>query len=139
MKAKVRRDAGSIQIFDQNRGKYIVLTPEEWVRQHFIHFINRELQAPLSNIQTEFSVKYGMLRKRPDILVLKEAKNPWLIVECKAPSVSLTNSTMDQALTYFSILKPNFIALTNGIDHFYFSFQPELEKFVSIKDLPRFK
>jgi len=138
-KAKVRSVDGLIQIFDQNRQKFINLTPEEWVRQHYLNYLKEAKSVGPANILTEFKVEYGNVVKRPDIAVINSDHSYWLIAECKAPTVKITEDTLQQVLTYASVINPRLVALTNGLHHFYFEFRPDLGKFVSIKDLPEHK
>ena len=138
MEAKVRSASEQIQIFDRFRKKFIVLTPEEWVRQHYIGHLVDAYSVPESLLLIESQIKYGALSKRPDIVVMGSNNRPWLIVECKSVEVSLGPEVFDQVVTYASVLNPKFIGITNGLEHIYFEFQPELKNFVLIKDLPCF-
>lgn len=134
--AKVRIAEQQIQIFDRFRKKYLLLTPEEWVRQHFANFLNTRFKIAESRIVLESEIKYGKVRKRPDIAVMDQNNTVLLIVECKAPEIVLDESVWMQTITYASVLNPKFLALTNGIQHNYFQFQPETKNFVSIDELP---
>lgn len=134
--AKVRSAEQQIQIFDRFRKKYLLLTPEEWVRQHFANFLNTRFKIAESRIVLESEIKYGKVRIRPDIAVIDQNNTVLLIVECKAPAVILDESVWMQTITYASVLNPKFLALTNGIQHNYFQFQPETKNFVSIDELP---
>ncbi|MDP4762227.1 MAG: type I restriction enzyme HsdR N-terminal domain-containing protein [Salibacteraceae bacterium] len=137
--AKVRSEGNQVQIFDAIRKKYLVLTPEEWVRQHVIHYLIHEKDVPPSLIKLEYQINYARVKKRPDIAVVHPDGYMWLIVECKAPSIPMTKSVFDQALIYFSVEKPKFIALSNGIDHVYCTLKLNAENFVFIRDLPKFE
>lgn len=135
---KIRKEAGEVQIFDFVRKKYLKLTPEEWVRQHFVNYLIQEKNVPPSLIKLEYQIKYGKLKKRPDIAVMHPKGYVWLIVECKAPKIPITKNVFDQAIIYFSVEKPEMIALANGLDLVSCSFKPKDENFVFIKDLPNF-
>jgi type I site-specific restriction endonuclease len=103
-------------VWDVVRKKYLLLTPEEWVRQHWVHLLQAK-GYPLSNIQLEGGFAQNNLRKRSDILVYKQAK-PFLLVECKSPQVPISQATMDQAAQYNLHYKAPFIALSNGLTHY---------------------
>lgn len=134
--AKVRSVNQQIQIFDRFRKKYLTLTPEEWVRQHYANYLVKEKSIPESRLMLESEIKYGKVSKRPDIIVVDPNNLVFLIVECKAAEVKLDQSVYDQTITYASVLEPKYLALTNGFKHIYFQFQPETKNFVSIVDIP---
>jgi hypothetical protein len=134
--AKVRSVNQQIQIFDRFRKKYLTLTPEEWVRQHYANYLVKEKSIPESRLMLESEIKYGKVSKRPDIIVVDPNNLVFLIVECKASEVKLDQSVYDQTITYASVLEPKYLALTNGFKHIYFQFQPETKNFVSIVDIP---
>lgn len=136
--AKVRSVNKQVQIFDRFRKKFLKLSPEEWVRQHFANYITTVLKIPESRLMLEAEIKYGKVAKRPDISVLNRNGSVQIIVECKAPEVNLDQSVYDQTITYASVLKPEFLAITNGMEHIYFQFQPETMNFVLIEEIPCF-
>jgi hypothetical protein len=138
MEAKVKRASEQIQIFDRFRKKFIVLTPEEWVRQHFAHYLLSHKMVPESALMLESEIKYGKVRKRPDISVVNMNNSIWLVVELKASDVAIDENVWQQALTYGSVLKPKYIGLSNGLTHIFSEFRPELNKYVFINDLPEF-
>lgn len=107
-----------LHIFDVCRGKYVALTPEEWVRQHFVHYLLAN-GYPRTLMRTESGLKYGTRAKRSDILVHHRDGGVFMLVECKAPSVALGPNVLQQALAYHSVLGAKHIALTNGLEHWY--------------------
>lgn len=115
---KVKKQSGICLIFDIIRKKYVVLTPEEWVRQHVIHYlIGHKGYAPAA-IAVERAVDlYGMSR-RFDIVAFGKDGAPRLLIECKAPSVPLTRQVFDQAFRYNIVLSAPYVAVTNGILHY---------------------
>lgn len=115
--AKIREVKGKQQIFDIIRKKYVALTPEEWVRQHFIHFMIC-LGYPASLMAIETLVIVNSLRQRADIVLYNRRGEPALIVECKAPSVTISGETLNQAARYNIPLKVKYVILTNGLTHF---------------------
>lgn len=115
---KLRETESGRDIWDETRKKYVSLTPEEWVRQHFIRFLNEHLGYPKTLLRTEFEIKYNRLKKRPDIVAYNNIGDPILVVECKAPNVKLSNETFKQAAIYNQTLNARFLVITNGMDHF---------------------
>jgi hypothetical protein len=105
-------------IFDSFRKKYVLLTSEENVRQHFAHFLSENLNYPAGRIGLEVSLKYGSIERRCDIVVYNNQMQPSLIVECKATVIEINESVFDQVVRYHMVLKSPFIAVTNGRRHF---------------------
>jgi hypothetical protein len=116
---KIKKKDGRLFIWDVIRKKYIVLQPEEWVRQHFIHFLIEEKKVPASLISLEFGQNYNSLSKRCDIVVWDADLKPLLLVECKASHIAINSDVFFQANTYNSLLGVKFVILTNGIVHHY--------------------
>lgn len=103
------------QIFDAFRNKYVALTPEEWVRQHVLHYLLDELKYPKNKIAVEVSLKVNGLSKRADIVVYDSEMNPWMLLECKAAEVEVNQSVFDQAARYNLSMKVPFLVVTNGM------------------------
>ena len=110
---KIQKEAGKDCIFDPLRKSWIILTPEEWVRQNFIQYLVQEKQYPTSLIAIEKSIQLGELKKRFDIVVYKEDK-PWMLIECKEANVEINEKTFDQILQYQQVLDAQYIIMTNG-------------------------
>lgn len=123
-------------IFDIIRKKYVKLDPEEWVRQHFIHYLIQELHYSKTLISCESGLKYNSLLKRSDILVYDQHLSPYLLVECKAPAVSLNQQTLIQASMYNKTIKAPHIAITNGLQHFAFKIDVESGKSEQLNSFP---
>ena len=115
---KLKTIEGKKYIFDQVRKKYLILTPEEWVRQHFINFLNVTFNYPLSLMTVEQPLKYHSMNKRADIICYNELGKKILMVECKAPTVKLNQLVFDQIARYNFELKLPFLVVTNGINHY---------------------
>jgi len=115
---KTRRTDGVQQIWDPVRKKYLVLTPEEWVRQNFLMFLIKELGYPLTLMKHEGGVKYNGRQKRTDILAYDSYGDPVLLVECKASYVKIDSAVFEQAAIYNKQLKAKYLAVTNGLQHF---------------------
>ena len=99
------------------RKKSIILTPEEWVRQHFIAFFINDLNYPKGLISVEKQIKYGDLDKRWDLAVFKTDQNCFLLMECKAPEIKITKSVFEQSLLYYKHLQSDYLLMSNGLDH----------------------
>jgi hypothetical protein len=99
------------------RKKSVVLTPEEWVRQHLIAYFTDKLDYPRGLISVEKQIKYGELDKRWDVAVFKTDQSCFLLLECKAPNIKITKAVLEQSLIYYRELQSEYLALSNGIDH----------------------
>jgi hypothetical protein len=117
----------------------MVLTPEEWVRQHFVQFLIEEKKYPASLIALEKQLTLNNRKKRTDILVFNKEGNHDIIVECKAPKIKITQATFDQIARYNLKLKANFLVVTNGLDHFYCKMDFENEAYIFLKDIPNYE
>ncbi|MCW5910705.1 MAG: type I restriction enzyme HsdR N-terminal domain-containing protein [Cyclobacteriaceae bacterium] len=116
----LRKEQGKVWIFDIIRKKYVVLTPEEWVRQHFVHYLVNELEYPKSLFKVERSLTYNRLQKRSDIIIYNRTGKPWMLVECKAPEIKLTQKAFNQVAVYNMTVGARYIAVTNGMAHYCF-------------------
>lgn len=112
---KTRKFEGKTSIFDIIRKKYIVITPEEIVRQHLIHFLINQMKYPKTLIAVEDGLKVNRMQKRSDVVVYDKVGNVFLAVECKSTKVKLSQYTMDQLSIYNQRYKSKFLAVTNGI------------------------
>lgn len=117
---KVKDVNGKPYIFDIIRRKFVSLTPEEWVRQHFIHLLINHYGYPKSLFAVETGMRYHSLAKRTDIMILSKDSLPFLLVECKAPFIPVTESTFAQISRYNFTLQPAYLAVTNGMSHYCF-------------------
>ena len=101
------------EIFDPFRKRWIVLTPEEWVRQNILQYLNQEAQYPAALIAIEKAIQLGELTKRFDIVVYKQEK-PWMIIECKEANVAISDKTIAQLYQYQQVLEAEYLIATNG-------------------------
>jgi len=136
---KLKSKENKTLIFDKLRKKYMVLTPEEWVRQHFVHFLIDKKNYPTSLIAVEKQLTINNRKKRTDILVFNTEGTPEIIVECKAPTIKITQDTFDQIARYNLKLKANFLIVSNGLDHFYCKMDFENETYIFLKEIPDYK
>ncbi len=132
----IREIDGKRSIFDILRKKFVVLTPEEWVRQHFVHLLINHYHYPKSLMRIESGLKYNQLNKRSDILIYDREGNPFLIVECKSVDVEISPKTFTQASVYNLSIKARYVAVTNGLNTFCCLINHEIESFEFIKDIP---
>ncbi|WP_339698558.1 type I restriction enzyme HsdR N-terminal domain-containing protein [uncultured Marixanthomonas sp.] len=123
-------------IFDEIRKKFIILTPEEWVRQHVVRFLISEKKYSKSLINVEKQLKVKDTIKRYDVVVYNRDGSIFLIVECKAPSISITQQTFDQIARYNLVANATYLMVTNGLEHYYCQMDYENEKYIFLRDLP---
>jgi len=136
---KLKSNEKHTLIFDNLRKKNVVLTPEEWVRQHVVRFLMEEKKYPASLIALEKQVIINNLKKRTDILVFDKNGKHHLLVECKAPKIKITQATFDQIARYNLTLKANYLMVTNGLEHFFCKMDFENETYIFLKDIPNYK
>lgn len=110
----VKKEGGKRFIFDALRKTWLLLTEEEWVRQNFVHYLIKELQYPGAFVALEKEILVNGLKKRFDVLVFDKAHQPWMLIECKAPQVALSEEVLQQALRYNLSVPANYIVITNG-------------------------
>jgi hypothetical protein len=125
-------------IFDPIRKKWLVLNPEEWVRQHCIQFLLKTKNVPLGFIQVEKKLNVNNTEKRYDLVVFKPDHSIDLLVECKSPKVKITQKTFDQIAQYNLVLKSDYLMLTNGLNHFFCKMDFEKRKYLFLPDLPNY-
>lgn len=123
-------------IFDAIRKKFVVLQPEEWVRQHCIQYLINEKNYPKSLINVEKELKLNNLKKRYDIVVYKTDGSIHLIIECKAPLITIDQATFDQIARYNLELNATYLMVTNGINHYYCQMDFEDERYTFLKEIP---
>ena len=123
-------------IFDFLRKKHLVLTPEEWVRQHWIRFLIDHQNFPKGLVTSEKGLVYNGLQKRTDLLVFDRSGLPYFLIECKAPEVEINQKVLSQAVAYNQILKCPFIALSNGNRHVFMGYVADEGKFIQQNSLP---
>jgi hypothetical protein len=135
-KHKIKELDGKSYIFDVLRKKYILLTPEEWVRQNFLDFLINEKEFSKNLIKIESGLKYNALLKRTDIIVYNREGQPLLLIECKAENIKLSKSVLEQASRYNLILKAKYLCITNGKNTFCFEMNFETNSSVQLTTFP---
>jgi len=133
---KTRQQNGKTEIWDPIRKSWVCLTPEEWVRQNFIHHIIEVKKYPATLIAIEKEIKLYELCKRFDIVVYDRNTKPWMIVECKSENEILSEKTLEQALRYNLIIQAPYIVVTNGANTI--TFHQKNKTIERIKQLPDF-
>ena len=133
---KLKTNENKTLIFDIVRKKYVTLTPEEWVRQNTIHYLFKEKNYPISLMAVEKQIKIRTLRKRIDIVSYTNDGIPFLIVECKAPSVQISQDTFDQIARYNLKLEAQILMVTNGISHYYCVMNHKKQAYEFLSELP---
>jgi len=123
-------------IFDDIRKKFVVLQPEEWVRQHCINYLVVQKNYPKTLINVEKELKINALSKRYDIVIYNSDGSIHLIVECKSPKININQETFDQIARYNLTLNATYLMVTNGINHYYCAMDFETERYNFLKDIP---
>ncbi|MFC0773591.1 type I restriction enzyme HsdR N-terminal domain-containing protein [Terrimonas alba] len=130
----IRKDAGKDFIFDPLRKKWLLLTPEEWVRQNFVQYLVQVKKYPSSLIAMEKTIRLGELKKRFDILVYDHTHTPWMMIECKAPAIKLDDAVLQQLLRYHISVPTGFLIISNG-EH-SFGWEKKARELLLISELP---
>lgn len=133
----IQEKEGRLAIFDSLRKRYLVLTPEEWVRQHMVSYLIQYEGYPRGLFALEKGLKYNQLQKRFDIMVLDRTGSPFLLVECKAPDVQLGKKTMEQITTYNMQIEAPYLGISNGRQHLFFGKDPNSKSFTQLKSVPQ--
>lgn len=136
---RFKNSENKMSIFDEIRKKFIQLTPEEWVRQHVVQFLIEEKNYPKSYINVEKVVKVNGMSKRYDIVVFNPDGSIFLLIECKAPEINISQTTFDQIARYNMILNANFLMVTNGLNHYFCQMDFQKKTYHFLKELPHFK
>ncbi|WP_395058922.1 type I restriction enzyme HsdR N-terminal domain-containing protein [Flavobacterium sp.] len=136
---RFKNSENKVSIFDEIRKKFVILTPEEWVRQNVVRFLLKEKKYPKSYINVEKVIKINSLTKRYDIVVFQPNGKLFLLVECKAPEIPISQNTFDQIARYNMVLESEYLMVTNGQNHYFCQMDFENEKYQFQNDLPNFK
>ena len=131
---KIKKEADKEFIFDEVRKQWMVLTPEEWVRQNFLQYLIQVKKYPASLIAVEKELMLGELKKRTDIVVYNAATKPWMIIECKEMNVPLDEKVLQQILRYNISVPVSFLIITNG--SYCFGFEKKNNDFIELTALP---
>jgi hypothetical protein len=136
---RLKNAGGKVWIFDVIRKKFVVLTPEEWVRQHLVQYLVNQYKYPKTLIKIETGLKFNTLGKRTDVVVYDRTGNNWMVIECKSPDHPITAATAFQAAVYNSSLRARYVLLSNGLQHFCFETDFSVGKVTAMDTIPIFK
>ncbi|MBO6533586.1 MAG: type I restriction enzyme HsdR N-terminal domain-containing protein [Muricauda sp.] len=135
---RIKNSQNRQYIFDGIRKKFVVLQPEEWVRQHVLRYLVFTKNYPKSLINVEKQLLVNELKKRYDVVVYNPDGSIFLLIECKAPEVNITQATFDQIARYNYQLEAQHLMVTNGLDHYYCEMDHVNEKYRFLEDIPDF-
>lgn len=136
--AKLTKENETIFIFDDLRKKKLVLTPEEWVRQHWIHYLHLNKKYPKSLMKIEGGLKLNDLQKRSDLLIYNNRGEKIVLAEFKAPHIKITQATFEQIANYNSIHKIPLLLVSNGLEHYYCKIDFQNSSFLFIEEFPSY-
>ncbi len=136
---RFKSSENKISIFDRIRKKFIILTPEEWVRQHTVNHLIEEKGYPKSLINVEKTIKIHDLNKRYDIIIFNPDGSIFLIVECKSHSIKITQHVFDQIARYNLALNSEYLMITNGLDHYYCQMDYKNQRYTFLEDIPTYQ
>lgn len=135
---KLHQKNNVVFIFDELRKKDLVLTPEEWVRQHFVQYLIIQKKYPKTLTKLEGGLKLNRLQKRTDILIFDKSGKAQVLVECKATSIKITQDVFDQAARYNMIHKVKYLVISNGLQHFCCVMDYEKNSYQFLEELPAY-
>ena len=136
---KVTTRAGKPHVFDFLRRKYVTLTPEEWVRQHFVHYLIEHKGYPMALLANEVELKAGDKRLRCDSILYNKVVQPRMIIEYKAPTVVLTQRVFDQISAYNLLLHVDYLVVSNGMQHYCCKMDYDHQKYLFLEDIPDYQ
>ena len=136
---KLRGTKAQPQIFDILRKKYIALTPEEWVRQHFIHFLVEHKGYPAALMANEIQLKVGEKTLRADSVLYSRDLKPRMIIEYKAPHIPITQKVFDQISIYNMLLHVDYLVVSNGLQHYICKMDYNDKKYLFLEDIPDYE
>ena len=133
---KVKKTTDPLLVWDETRRKYVTLTPEEWVRQHFVHFLVTNKGYRQELIANEVSIKLNGTAKRCDTVIYNQQLDPLVIIEYKAPTISITPKVFDQIVRYNMVLHVQYLIVSNGIRHFCCQINYETLSYRFLEEIP---
>ena len=133
---KLREQDGKRQIFDFLRRKYVSLTPEEWVRQHFVNYLLNHKGYPKGLLANEVELRVGEKKLRCDTLLYNKGLQPQMIIEYKAPDIELTQRVFDQITVYNFLLRVDYLVVSNGLQHYCCRMDYEHQSYTFLQDIP---
>ena len=134
-----KKIGGKEMIFDSVRQKYVRLTPEEWVRQHFVQYLAQEQGVPQGLVAVEMGFTYQGMQRRADIVVYDRHGKPLMMVECKAPNVAVRQDVFDQVARYNKVIQARYLVVTNGLVHYCCVLDHEQHTYRFLDDIPHYE
>ncbi|MFV0418287.1 MAG: type I restriction enzyme HsdR N-terminal domain-containing protein [Dysgonomonas sp.] len=135
----VKKTDGKFSVFDKLRRRFVTLTPEEWVRQHFINYLITEKGYSPSLIANEIQINLNNQKRRCDSVVYNRELSPIMIIEYKAPEVNVTQEVFDQIVRYNIVLKVKYLIVSNGLRHYCCKMDYETQSFEYLSDIPSYR
>ena len=136
---KIANENGHLTIFDVLRRKYVALTPEEWVRQHFVHYLIGHKGYPQTLMANEIQLAIGNKKLRCDSVLYDRSLKPRMIIEYKAPTVNITQKVFDQITVYNMLLHVDYLVMSNGIKHYCCQMDYDNQKYLFLEDIPDYQ
>ena len=136
---KISNRGGKPKIFDDLRRRYVALTPEEWVRQHFVHYLTDHLGYPASLLANEVELTVGQKKLRCDTVLYSLQAQPLMIMEYKAPTIPLSQKVFDQISIYNMLLHVDYLIVSNGMEHYCCKMDYEHQKYLFLTEIPRYE
>jgi len=135
---RLREQNGRQQIFDVLRRRYVALTPEEWVRQHFVHYLIEHKGYPKGLLANEVDLRVGEKHLRCDTVLYDKALHPKIIVEYKAPDIAITQKVFNQITVYNMLLHVDYLIVSNGMQHYCCQMDYEQNRYKFLSDIPNY-
>lgn len=135
----VKKADGKLSVFDKLRRRFVTLTPEEWVRQHFINYLIAEKGYSPSLIANEIQINLNNQKRRCDSVIYNRELSPIMIIEYKAPEVNITQEVFDQIVRYNIVLKVKYLIVSNGLRHYCCKMDYETQSFEYLSEIPSYK
>ena len=135
---RLREQDGKREIFDFLRRRYVALTPEEWVRQHFVHFLVEQKGYPRGLLANELELRIGQKKLRCDTVLYNKVLQPQMIIEYKKPEVSITQRVFNQITVYNMLLHVDYLVVSNGLQHYCCRMDYEHQSYEFLSDIPSF-
>ncbi len=135
---RLDRTSEGVKVYDSLRRKWLVLTPEEWVRQHFVNYLVSEKDFPRELMANEISLRFNGMVRRCDTVVYDRNLRPLVIVEYKAPEIAITQKVFDQIARYNSVLNAPYLIVSNGMQHYRCRFDSSSDRYSFLREIPSY-
>lgn len=135
---KVKKNGSRLSVFDRLRKRYVTLTPEEWVRQHFVEYLIEEKQFPAALMANEVSLTQNGIKRRCDTLVADREGQPLVIIEYKAPEIEITQQVFDQIVRYNMVLRARYLMVSNGMVHYCCQIDYDNNTYSFLSEIPSY-